>query len=791
MNDNGHEILIGRSINRKESQMNTRHLKVMRTGICICLPLIAATVQAGFVNDSNSSNDPRYITTGCKYEGSLTSGGSIGIWVKNISSYANNGAVVFGSCHINSGMSNDQGLLLNINSYGDFVFRVAGSKSGEVVRHAVTAEGSSVLLNDGSWHFLFGTFDVATGKMNFYVDGKLVNAVDIDIDGLVSSRCFTVAGIGKKAESANVEKENYAAGFKGLYAEVTVWSKALTADYVSELFKRRAYPWDDGLVGYWPLAKNSRNLAMYPAFRNDGTVPDAQNYYRMKSEDPAFFADPPTRFVASAEWTEKNGYVQSPTATFGALYEPATNVTEAVKAACSSAMDGEVVCLMPGTHYISSSANLQKENLTVTGKYQEWIGGGAIIDAQNKCRHFISSSVSGGKSGFVLENLTLLRGCPGGDIPGEDVQRGGSMYFNGRSGVVRNCVFQNNSAISSGGAINSYVANGTIVSNCVFSGNTAVYYGGAFYAQQNAQSPSDKCIIVDCVVTNNTAARGGGIYAERCIEIRECYFADNAAATGSEKRGGAVCAGVYSTIADCVFTGGSAATYGSCIDISGRKATISGCSFAGLNPSGNYGVIHVKDVSDCVVSDCVFTNLSWSGIQLFFPEGANSSLVVRQSLIGENAGSGAVIGDYLGASRFENCTVLPSSFDAKSRAPARNVLVNCIVPHAGISSEGDFVNILSNCCVKVVPGGAFDSSVFAGDPKFADAATGDYRLKASSKCREAGLVLDWMTETAVDLDGRPRIAGKDGKALSAGALPDLGCYECDENFLFGLRIVVR
>ena len=150
-----------------------------------------------------------------------------------------------------------------------------------------------------------------------------------------------------------------------------------------------------------------------------------------------------------------------------------------------------------------------------------------------------------------------------------------------------------------------------------------------------------------------------------------------------------------------------------------------------------------------------------------------------------------MIGDYMGAARFENCTVLPSSFDVKSRAPVRNVLVNCIVPNAEITSEGDYMNILSNCCVKVVPGGAFDSNVFARDPKFVDAASGDYRLKASSKCREVGLVLDWMAETAMDLNGRPRVAGKDGKAMSAGALPDLGCYECDENFLFGLRIVVR
>ena len=766
--------------------MNTKHLKMMRAGLGICLSLLGVTVHAGFVNDSNDSNDSRYMTTGCRYEESLKSGGSIGIWVKNISSYIQGGASIFGSCHINSGLSDDQGLLLYINSSGNLTFRVAGIKSGEIVRRSIAVDGSSEMLNDGSWHFLLGTFDVSTGSMSFYVDGRLANADDIDIESLVSSRCFTIAGIGKKAESANTEKEDYGVGFKGLYAEVTVWSKALSADDVSELFNRRAYPWENGLIGYWPLSKTSRNLAMRPVSRNDGSIPNALNYYRMTKEDSAFFADVPTRFVASAEWVEENEYVQSAAATFGAPYEPATNVTDAVEAACSSSTDGEVVYLMPGTHYISSSVNLQKKNLTITGKYQEWIGDGATIDAENKCRHFISSFDRSEQSVFIIENLTLVHG-----YSGEGENSGGSMFFKNRTGIVRNCEFQNNVATWNGGAIYSYTANGTIVSNCVFVGNSSANFGGAFYAQQNTSSLSDKCIIVDCIVRNNTAVCGGGICAERCIEIRDCCFEGNETVTDGEKRGGAIYAGSYSKIVDNVFTGSSGATYGSCIDIVGKNAIVSGCRFAGLNPSGKYGVIHVKDVQGCVVSDCVFTNLSWNGIQLFFPEGANSSLLVRQCLIGENAGSGAVIGDYLGASCFENCTVLPSSFDVKSKAPARNVLVNCIVPNAVITSADGFDNVLSNCCVKVVPGGDFDSGVFARDPKFADAATGDYRLKASSKCREAGLVLDWMTENAVDLDGKPRVAGKDGKALSAGALPDLGCYECDENFLFGLRIVVR
>ena len=174
--------------------MKNRFVRMMGIGVSICLPMLAP---AGIVNDSNNSADPRYMTTGCRYQEVLKSSGSIGIWVKNISAYGNEGAVIFGSCHINSGASNDQGLLLYINSSGNYSFRVAGDNSGEIVRYAVTADGSSVLLNDGSWHFLLGTFDVSSRKMSFYIDGKLVNAVDIDIVSLVSSRCFSVAAVGK------------------------------------------------------------------------------------------------------------------------------------------------------------------------------------------------------------------------------------------------------------------------------------------------------------------------------------------------------------------------------------------------------------------------------------------------------------------------------------------------------------------------------------------------------------------------------------------------------------------
>ena len=106
----------------------------------------------------------------------------------------------------------------------------------------------------------------------------------------------------------------------------------------------------------------------------------------------------------------------------------------------------------------------------------------------------------------------------------------------------------------------------------------------------------------------------------------------------------------------------------------------------------------------------------------------------------------------------------------------RNVLVNCILPDAAIANSGNYANIITNSLVKSVSGGTQDSGVIIGNPKFVDEANGDYRLAATSPCREKGIVLDWMAD-ATDLNGNPRLVNILGK-VAADALPDLGCYEC-------------
>ena len=205
-----------------------------------------------------------------------------------------------------------------------------------------------------------------------------------------------------------------------------------------------------------------------------------------------------------------------------------------------------------------------------------------------------------------------------------------------------------------------------------------------------------------------------------------------------------------------------------------------------MTASGGYAMFHAG--ARTLFVNSIITNNN-NNARIFFPEDA-ADLVVRQSLFAGNTENQAVVWDWRSSLRFENCTILQQNFRAGGGGSGTNVLVNCILPNADITSSGAYVNILTNCLVKSVSGGTLDSGVITGDPRFTDAEHGDYTLMRGSSCREKGMTLDWMGEGAVDLIGNPRVVDRNGVAFSVEALPDLGCYEIQDRCL-GTILIVR
>ena len=653
---------------------------------------------------------------------------------------------------------------------------------------------SGAVLTDHNWHFIVGTFnyDSANAGNSFqrlYVDGTLAAEKTDGITAITTpDKMFTLGGAATDMTSHG--SISWTQGLYAHFAELSVWNRALSSSEVSALYSRtsRLAGNESGLVAYWPLTGTPGMAAAdytSPNCAATAGVPNLISYYtnygytdRVDIVDDDDFSKPYVRFVASPEWCAANTYEQAADATGRSWADPLTNLVETA----ATVKRFERILCSPGTHRIASSISplvtyfyLGSQDPATGEPCPET----AIIDAQELCRHFTSTDqTTGHQSGFTVENLTFVNGS---------ADNGGSMYFRSKTGKINNCIFHDNTATTGqGGAFYSYVASGTVVSNCVFRGNYAGGTGGgAVYTQQSGDSPTDFQRFIGCVFTNNSVVirkSGGAVLAERKIELENCRFSDNKVPGGT---GGHASVGVYSVIKGCVFTGACAANYGACLSV-GVSTVVSNCVFRNVTSSGGYDFIRSNGSGGTFV-DCVITNND-SKAPLFRPN-SNRNLLIRQCLIAGNSSDKAVVDDQSSSATFENCTILQSTFDAKSSGACTNTLVNCILPNATITSSGNFCNILSNCLVKVAQDGPYDSGVITGSAGFKDAAHGDYTLKPGSQCREKGLTLGWMTEGSTDLLGNPRVVDRDGNAFTAAALPDLGCYEIQER-LPGFMVIV-
>ena len=117
---------------------------------------------------------------------------------------------------------------------------------------------------------------------------------------------------------------------------------------------------------------------------------------------------------------------------------------------------------------------------------------------------------------------------------GVEETSGGALYLNYHSNVVfRNCTFENNEAISYGGAINSAYSQ-LVLENCVFISNlTAGFDGGGAIHIVNSEGYELK--IENCSFYNNIAHTGGAIHAEFAggLTVSGSVFANNESNYGS------------------------------------------------------------------------------------------------------------------------------------------------------------------------------------------------------------------------------------------------------------------
>ncbi|MDD5704575.1 MAG: choice-of-anchor Q domain-containing protein [Kiritimatiellae bacterium] len=318
-------------------------------------------------------------------------------------------------------------------------------------------------------------------------------------------------------------------------------------------------------------------------------------------------------------------------------------------------------------------------------------------------------------------------------------------------GAIR-CVYLGNGASLSGFTLR----NGRTIKTGSDYANTA---GGGIMLRAN-------CLVSNCVITANQAySYGGGAMLWGSAIMTHCTLTSN---YGRSYGGGAQTDG--GVISKCVIVGNSSDNYG-------------GGVICGFYSGG-------------VLSHSVVSNNAsqWGpgGVQLHANTSMDNCLVVWNTGKVAHASAGGPGGvECASKAAIDNCTVANNNGKVRGggvgfTAGSGSAMSNCIVWGNTGGTDG-FTNIyvsvsatayINNSCAFPAPD-AYGSGNIGLNPRFADAAAGNFRLKMSSPCINKGANASWMTGT-VDLDGTARIKND---------TVDMGAYEI--HYLGGTVIGIR
>ena len=296
--------------------------------------------------------------------------------------------------------------------------------------------------------------------------------------------------------------------------------------------------------------------------------------------------------------------------------------------------------------------------------------------------------------------------------------------------------------------------------------------GGAFYFGSGEAKDS---VVDNFTIKNGSAIDGGAVCCNFSgPTITNCTFSGNGA-TGGYSCGGAISCWNSSNpiITNCVFSGNSAGSYGGAIYCDSSRPMITNCTFSGNDTTGAYscgGAISCWNSSNPIVTNCVFSGNSayWGGAIYCYKSSPSS--ITNCTFSGNSAdGGGAIFADFKSSPTLNNCILWSNSASsggnevyAGSVYAVTAVTLNycCIDNGAGAYGGGGTIDDSNNC--------------IRGDPRFVDTANGDYHLKDTSPCIDAGDNSHVPAGVTTDLDGNQRVVDGNNDGI---ATVDIGAYE--------------
>ncbi len=254
---------------------------------------------------------------------------------------------------------------------------------------------------------------------------------------------------------------------------------------------------------------------------------------------------------------------------------------------------------------------------------------GTTGNAADNSYHVIYNPAIGTPTGLSLNNTAVLDGfvIADGNANGSSFPNiaGGGMFNAGNgagqvcSPLIRNCAFQNNSAVSFGGAMYNDGRTGGTSSpsliNCLFQNNTAGTYGGAINNNGNFSGGTSSPILTNCAFQSNTAGSEGGAMFNTASGgtsspiLTNCSFQSNSAANG-----GAMTNNNTSSprLTNCAFQNNAATVDGGAINNNGgggnSSPILTNCSFQSNTAGRDGGAmfnIGSGGTSSPVMTNCV------------------------------------------------------------------------------------------------------------------------------------------------------------------------------------------
>lgn len=491
------------------------------------------------------------------------------------------------------------------------------------------------------------------------------------------------------------------------------------------------------------------------------------------------------------------------------------DATTDFQAAIDATSDDGLVLVRSGTYAIGKTLVVSNRTLTVkscnpaTGAPDR---DATVLDGQGQTRILFThwgetkpndttydECVPAVQHQVVLEGFTFKAGVTTAGDGLVYAGDGGGLLMYGRAkegntpSRVINCRFVGCSAVNGGGV----ALRGGWLENCVFDGNTASQSGGGAANVQPLSARARRSVVdlsssdawyvpafVDCTFTNNAAALfGGGLAFSQTDSMNlngyvvGCGFFDNHVVPPSGQNGfGSAMTIIYgSTVSNCVFRGNSGAQYG--VLGGGDNSRYTDLVFTGN--ATQYGIIFASNHS-------TYRNIRMIGNSGSAFMGFGT---IVNSLFANTDGTSTLTTWYDNHQlTCESCTFVNTRANVVAPRAAGTAIsmTDCILWREGSAPFGALAAnnavALTNCCLSAeLPTEGFTvvGPVY-GSPRFRDAANGDWSIRHSSSCRDRGKMLDWMA-TAADLAGNPRVV-TEGKplAVNPAALPDIGCYENQE-----------